>query len=263
MITKLDEIFLKNFKDFPYNNNLISAEVLFKAFNNEEDLKNKKILGSKIYSEFMQSIETFGILLYSIKNRKNSSIFERFVKSRFNEKEYFEEATLSFNGADPDELARLLDLPSIADLTPEYNPEEIKGIKKLYTSIASTIYGAAKINRTLSSQHSEKRNDLSSIDKEDICMLINIYKGSNDYSGEGAIAVNAYNKIKHGYNSLEDKNVYRKLSAALKDQGIPDVETFTIPLSEIKNLMEGIKSITTCAKTLAQYMLFIKDKITY
>jgi hypothetical protein len=286
MLLEIDKVFLNQFVSLSYMGKPVSAIGLYKAGVDcdetaslvhknilllsdkgaQEEARNKRdrgraqtVIVAKLLGELVGALEDLGALCYSIKNRKNESIFKRYCLSQSEHIEFYKYiVSLSDSNI---ELSAMLDIPTLNQLRQHFATDDYKydGFKQLYQQSAIQIRGAAELYRQVEedSKPTEDKAHRNDGMFYVICDAINTLK-PRKRENRGTL-VRTYNKIKHRFLVFED---YESLKQAIEKSKIDFKVTWTtlsIRPNEVEDIYKMVMGTSQCMFTIAGLLVILDD----
>ena len=234
-MNKKDEIFLNDYVQFQYLNHFVVADSLYTTIRQPEYISQnshqileqmnridankqsnelntcarvRKVAISRLYAEYVSTIEDFGALMSALKYRKTSSIFERYLRSSVREVGSFYQQIDEYNQED---LAHMLDLPKIHEIELVLDKQTTMDIKNHYEQFPEFIKNIAEEYRTKPKNLDVSNNVILPNNWQDnVWTILNLNIEKNNHGKDLGIMALTLNKTKHRFMVIEDLNNFLK-----------------------------------------------------
>lgn len=225
-----DLIFLHDFREFGCLNHLVAAIAFYQAgvyatdtgseaYRLLEGLETQQaakqalelnvgarvqsIVSSRLFSEYVSAIEDLGALLFSVRHREQSGIFQRYLKSSVGEVGAFFNDVLKHGWGD---LSNMLKLPSLEGLGETMDPDtfrQVSGEYKAYPQIIREIAGSYRKTVGIEQADFGGVNGLPADWQDNIYIALEMVELGSDESKRKPLLTEAFNKIKHRFTVVE------------------------------------------------------------
>lgn len=161
---------------------------------------------TKIFSEFVASLEDFGTLCYAIRNRDDQGIFFKYHNSKTSDAGNFFKYVEENENATLDEVLKIESIESLKDRV-EKSIFDI--VKHDYRSFRKTISEVTK-NYRVAGLWEGTCKDIPNYRENHIYVILEFRK-SGDQRRPIGVLPNAHNKIKHGFSVYKSLEPFRSI----------------------------------------------------